>query len=68
MLYLQIHLKITLKGAKLWWPLVQLYKDSFDCFALEVSTDDTVSRLCRVYIAIQDKETKISYYSLASSR
>ena len=32
------------KGAKIWWLFIQLYKNSIDCFVLEVSTVDTVSR------------------------
>ena len=32
------------KGAKIWWLFAQLCKISIDCFVLEVSTVDTVSR------------------------
>ena len=30
------------KGVKIWWLFAQLYKNSTDCFVLEVSTVDTV--------------------------
>ena len=32
------------KGAKIWWLFAQLYKNFIDCFVLEFSTVDTVSR------------------------
>ena len=32
------------KGAKIWWLFAQLYKNLIDCFVLEFSTVDTVSR------------------------
>ena len=32
------------KGAKIWWLFAQLYKNSVDCFVLEVTTVDTVTR------------------------
>ena len=32
------------KGAKIWWLFAQLYKHFIDCFVLEFSTVDTVSR------------------------
>ena len=32
------------KGAKIWWLFAQLHKNSINCFVLEVSTVDTVSR------------------------
>ena len=32
------------KGAIIWWLFVQLYKNSIDCFVLEVSTVNAVSR------------------------
>ena len=45
------------KGAKIWWLFAQLYKNSIDCFVLEVSTVDTVSRFqSRIFIATQDKK------------
>ena len=31
-------------GAKIWWLFAQLYKNLIDCFVLEFSTVDTVSR------------------------
>ena len=48
------------KGAKIWWFFVQLYKNSTDCFGLEVST---VSRFQnRICIASQEKENEIYIY------
>ena len=32
------------EGAKTWWLFTPLYKNCIDCFALEVSTVNTVSR------------------------
>ena len=32
------------KGAKIWWLFAQLYKNLIDCFVLEFSTVNTVSR------------------------
>ena len=32
------------KGAKIWWLLAQLYKNSTDCFVLEFLTVGTVSK------------------------
>ena len=32
------------RGAKIWWLFAQLYKNFIDCFVLEFSTVDTVSR------------------------
>ena len=32
------------KGANIWWLFAQLYKNFIDCFVLEFSTVDTVSR------------------------
>ena len=32
------------KGAKIWWLFAQLYKNSVDCFVLEVTAVDTVTR------------------------
>ena len=52
-------LKNYFKDAKIWWLFAQLYKNSVDCFVLEVSTVDTVSRFqIRICIAIQEKEIK----------
>ena len=36
--------KNCFKGAKIWWLFAQLYKNFIDCFVLEFSTVDTVSR------------------------
>ena len=33
-----------LKSANIWWLFVQLYKNSIDCFVLEVSTVNTLNR------------------------
>ena len=50
------------RGAKIWWLFAQLYKNSIDCFVLEFSTVDTVSRFkSRICIAIQEKENEIFY-------
>ena len=55
-------LKNYFKGTKTWWLFAQWYKNSIDCFVLEVSTADTVSRfLSKIFIAIQQKEIKILY-------
>ena len=58
---MQFHLKITSGGAKIWCIFAQLYKNSTDCFVLEVLTVDTVSRfqnrIC--IIESQEKENKI---------
>ena len=52
-------LKNYFKDAKIWSLFGQLYKNSVDCFVLEVSTVDTVSRFqSRICIAIQEKEIK----------
>ena len=32
------------RGAKIWWLFAQLYKNFIDCFLLEFSIVDTVSR------------------------
>ena len=32
------------EGAKIWWLFAQLYKNFINCFVLEFSTVDTVSR------------------------
>ena len=46
-------------GAKICWIFAQLYKHSTDCFVLEVSTVDNVSRILnRIYIGSQEKEKK----------
>ena len=37
-------LKNYFKGAKLWLLFAQPYKKFIDCFVMEVSTGDTVSR------------------------
>ena len=59
---LAILFKSYFRGAKLWWLFAQLYKISTDCFALEVSTVDTVSRFWNtICIASQEKENKILY-------
>ena len=44
------------KVAKICWLFAQLCKNLIDCFVLEFSTVDTVSRIC---IAIQEKENEI---------
>ena len=50
------------KVAKIWWLFAQLYKNSINCFVLEVSTVNTVSRFwSRICIAIQEKENNILY-------
>ena len=52
-------LKNYFKDVKIWSLFGQLYKNSVDCFVLEVSTVDTVSRFqSRICIAIQEKEIK----------
>ena len=48
--------------AKIWWIFVQLYKNSADCFVLEVSTVSTVSRFqVRICVASQEKENEILF-------
>ena len=42
----------------MWWLFAQLYKNSTDCFMLEVSTVSTFQKN-RIYIACQEKENKI---------
>ena len=44
------------KVAKICWLFAQLCKNLIDCFVLEFSTVDTVSR---IWIAIQEKENEI---------
>ena len=61
MLYFQIYSKITLRVQK-YGLFAQLYKNSIDCFVLEVLTVDTVTRFeSRICITIQGKEIKILY-------
>ena len=53
------------KSAKMWWLFAQLYKNSIDCFVLEVSAVDTVSRFESIIrIAIQGKEIKTLYVAI----
>ena len=50
------------KGVEIWLLFAQPYKNSIDCFVMEVSTVDTVSRFSsRIFIGIQEKEIKILY-------
>ena len=60
---LAILLKNYFKGAKIWWLFAQLYKNSTDCFVLEVLIVDTVSRFQNRICIIEDqeKENKILY-------
>ena len=52
------------RGAKIWWLVVQLYKNSTDCFVLEALTVGTVSRLQnrKCIIESQVKENKNFIY------
>ena len=40
---LAISFKNYFKGAKIWWPFSERYKNSTDCFVMEVSTVNAVS-------------------------
>ena len=64
-IYLQFYLKITSRGKKYGgYFFAQLYKNSTDCFVLEILTVDTETlsryqnRIC--IIKGQEKENKIS--------
>ena len=49
-------------SAKIWRIFAQLYKHFIDCFVLEFSTVDILSRFSyRICIAIQEKENDILY-------
>ena len=59
---LGILFKNYFKGEKKWWVFAQLYKHFTDCFALQVSTVDTVTRFQkRICIASHQKENKVLY-------
>ena len=54
--------KSYFKGVKIWLLFAQLCKNSIDCFVMEVSTVDTVSRFSsRIFIGIQEEAIKILY-------